>query len=157
MFAPSKWFLEPVAIFFSTCCFEMHLLCLSLWECFLGGCRFENFFGAFLFEICFLALIAAKMIFCSCRFENDFLLLLLWKLFLAPVALKNGCRLPLWKLFFVLVPLNLILGASRFENFLVFLWKYLFGGHRFENSFLALVVLKMVLWHFSIFEKILRS
>ena len=100
----------------------------------------ENVFGAFLFEICFLALIAAKMIFCSCRFENDFLLLLLWKLFLAPVALKNVCRLPLWKLFFVLFPLNLILGASRFENFLVFLWKCLFGGHRFENSFLALVV-----------------
>jgi hypothetical protein len=53
--------------------------------------------------------------------------------------------------------LNLILGASRFENFLALLWKCLFGGHRFENSFLALVVLKIVFWHLSIFEKFLRS
>ena len=149
--------LELVAIFFGTCCFEMYLLCFSLWECFLGGCRFENIFCRFSLWFFFLALIASKMIFCSCCFENDFLLLLLWKLFLAPVALKNVCRLPLWKLFFVLFPLNLILGASRFEIFLVVLWKCLFGGHCFENSFLALVVLKMVLWHFSIFEKILRS
>ena len=94
----------------------------------------------FSLKIVFLTLIAAKMIFCSCRFENDFLLLFLRKLFLAPVASKNFCCLPLWKcFFFVLVVLNLILGASRFENFLVFLWKCLFGGHRFENAFLALV------------------
>ena len=52
------------------------------------------------------------------------------------------------KLFFVLVPLNFILGASRFENFLVFLWKCRFGGHRFENSFLALLVLKIVFCRF---------
>ena len=54
--------------------------------------------------------------------------------------------------FFVLVALNLILGASRFENFLSLLWKCLFGGHRFENSFLALVVLKIVFWHLSILK-----
>ena len=141
-------FLESVAIFF---------LALVALKCICCVFRFENvswagvalkiFFVAFLFEFFFGAY----------RFENDFLLLLLWKLFLAPVALKNVCRLPLWKLFFVLFPLNLILGASRFENFLVFLWKCLFGGHRFENSFLALVVLKIVFWHLSIFEKFLRS
>ena len=150
---------------FFVCFFEMDFLRLLVaLKCICCVFRFENvswagvalkiFFVAFLFEF-FLALIASKMIFCSCRFENDFLLL--WKLFLAPVALKNVCRLPLWKLFFVLFPLNLILGASRFENFLVFLWKCLFGGHRFENSFLALVVLKIVFWHLSIFEKCLRS
>ena len=175
------WIWNEIPDLEQNCCFKIVFCllfrngCLELVACFLAlvalKCiccvfRFENvswagvalkiFFVAFLFEF-FLALIASKMIFCSCRFENDFLLLLLWKLFLAPVALKNVCRLPLWKLFFVLFPLNLILGASRFENFLVFLWKCLFGGHRFENSFLALVVLKIVFWHLSIFEKFLRS
>jgi len=153
---------------FFVCFFEMDVWSLSLFflalvalKCICCVFRFENvswagvalkiFFVAFLFEF-FLALIASKMIFCSCRFETDFLLLLLWKLFLAPVALKNVCRLPLWKLFFVLFPLNLILGASRFEIFLVVLWKCLFGGHCFENSFLALVVLKIVFWQLSLFE-----
>ena len=102
------WIWNDIPDLEQNCCFKI-VFCLlfqnGLLEpvaIFLALVALKIFFGAFLFENCFLTLIAAKMIFCACRLENDFLLLLLWKLFLAPVALKNVCRLPLWK-FFVLV------------------------------------------------------
>jgi len=77
-FALLKWI-------FGVC---LYLLCLSLWKCFLGGCRFENTFWRFSLWI-FLgadrcenffcsyccenyfwlqSLTSLKMIFCSCRF-----------------------------------------------------------------------------------------
>ena len=153
--------------------FEMDVWSLSLFfsalvalKCICCVFRFENvswagvalkiFFVAFLFEFFFGAY----------RSENDFLLLSLWKWFFALVAVKiifgssrfKKClSLTSLKIIFVLFPLNLILGASRFENFLALLWTCLFGSHRFENSFLALVVLKIVFWHLSIFEKFFRS
>ena len=70
-----------LSLFFGTCCFEMYLLFLSLWECFLGGCRFENIFWRFSLWFFFwrlslrkwfFALVALKRIFCSCCCENYF-------------------------------------------------------------------------------------
>ena len=109
--------------------FEMDFWSLSLFVVFVA---LKMFLGRLSLWKYFLALFSLNF-FRRWSLRNFFLLLLLWKLFLAPVAylFEND--------FFVLVALNLILGASRSENFLVFLWKYLFGGHRFENSFLALV------------------
>ena len=74
LFALLKWIFGACRYFFGTCCFEMYLLCLSLWKCFFGGYRFENIFGAFLFENCFLFFFALKMIICFCCCENYFCL-----------------------------------------------------------------------------------
>ena len=106
----SLFFLALVALK----CFR---LCFSLWECFLGGCRFENISCRF------------RFFFGAYRFENYFLLLLLWKLFLPPVALKHFCRLPLWKCFL-------------FLSLWILFW--------------ALVALKILFWHLSLFENFWR-
>ena len=131
---------------------------LSLWNVSWAVVALKIFFGAFLFENCFFGVYRCK---------SGFFVLFasIWKWFFAIVSVKiifgssryKKClSLTSLKIIFVLVALNLILGASRFENFLSLLWKCLFGGHRFENSFLALLVLKVVLWHLSFFENFLR-
>ena len=64
-------------LFFGTCCVKMYLLFLSLWECLLGGCRFENIFWCLSLRKWFFALVALQIIFCSYCFENYFWLQLL--------------------------------------------------------------------------------
>ena len=125
-------------------------------------CSFEMDFGAFRY---FLALVALKCICYFCRFENVSWAVVALKIFLALFSLNIVFwRLSLRKWFFALVAVKITFGFSRFkkclsltslkmiflvrfENFLALFWKCFFGGHRFENSFLALVVLKIVFWH----------
>ena len=104
---------------FGACLF---LLRLSLWECFLGGCRFENTFWRF----------SLWMIFWRWSLRKWFLLLLLWKLFLAPVAY-------LFENDFLFLSFLALVALKTFWHF-------------FENVFLAIIALKFFFWNFWFFE-----